>query len=162
MPLSDLSYLRMTYRGFDGRDHLGEMVVATVVAPQVITVFHRLYQAHWPIRRMTLVDDFRGSDDASMAADNTSGFNCRPSTGGAEFSQHSYGRAIDLDPLENPYVGGGQVLPPAGTSFVDRPDSPGVIHDGDAPTEAFGSIGWSWGGDWSSPQDFQHFSANGR
>ncbi|SDO93623.1 D-alanyl-D-alanine carboxypeptidase [Nakamurella panacisegetis] len=161
VPRSALSYLRMTYVDFDGRDHQGEMVVATAVAPQVITAFRQLYDARWPIRRMRLVDDFRGSDDASMAADNTSGFNCRRSTGGTRFSQHSYGRAVDLDPLENPYVGNGQVLPPAGTAFVGRPDVPGVIHDGDAATTAFGSIGWAWGGNWSAPQDFQHFSANG-
>ncbi len=162
VPLSALSYLRISYRGFDGRYHVGEMVVATKTAKQVISVFHLLFDQGYPVRRMALVDDFGGNDDASMAADNTSGFNCRQITGGTGFSQHSYGQAIDLDPVENPYVGGGQVLPPAGSAFLGRPDSAGVIHHGDATVAAFASIGWSWGGDWSSPHDFQHFSANGR
>ncbi len=161
--LADLAYLRITYVGFDGADHLGEMVVASDVASRVVTVFRRLYALRFPIRNMRLVDDFGGSDDASMAADNTSGFNCRPATGGTAFSQHSYGTAIDLDPLENPYVGGdGSVLPPAGAPFAARPDRPGVLHDGDAAVAAFAAIGWSWGGDWRSPRDFQHFSRNGR
>lgn len=162
VPLSDLSYLRISYLGFDHRPHLGELVVATVVAPQIISAFHALFDSRYPIRQMRLVDDFGGSDDRSMAADNTSGFNCRASTGGSTFSQHSYGAAVDLNPVENPYVGDGVVLPPAGSAYVDRPDEPGVIHDGDDVVRAFASIGWGWGGDWSSPQDFQHFSANGR
>ncbi len=162
VPLTALSYLRLAFIGFDGQSHLGEMVVATAVAPQIVSVFERLFAGRYPIRRMSLVDDYGGDDDRSMAADNTSGFNCRPSTGGSSFSQHSYGEAVDVNPLENPYVGGGEVLPPAGSAFVDRPDEPGVIHDGDVVVSAFASIGWRWGGDWSSPQDFQHFSANGR
>jgi hypothetical protein len=111
---------------------------------------------------MKLVDEFGGSDDASMAADNTSGFNCRPSTGGTEFSQHSYGLAIDVDPVENPYVDGDDVEPVAGRAYTKRPDLPGVIHAGDLVTSAFSAIGWTWGGSWSSPHDFQHFSQNGR
>ena len=162
MPLDELSYLRMSYIGFDGQPHHGEMVVATSVAPAVLSVFRQLFAQRFPIRSMQLVDEFGGSDDASMTADNTSGFNCRPVTGGGAFSQHSYGKAIDLDPVENPYVGDGEVLPPAGQAFVARPDRPGVLRDGDGAVRAFASIGWSWGGDWTSPTDFQHFSANGR
>ena len=162
VPLSDLSYLRVTYRGFDGAVHLGEMVVATSVAAQITGVFRLLFRQRYPIRSMRLVDDFGGSDDASMTADNTSAFNCRPSTGGSTFSQHSYGAAVDVNPVENPYVGGGQVLPPAGSAYARRPDVAGVIHDGDAVVAAFGSVGWTWGGDWSGPRDYQHFSANGR
>jgi hypothetical protein len=160
VPLSELSDLTLSYVGFDGRSHTGEMVVASAVADDVITVFRALYRSRFPIRRMQLVDDFGGNDDASMAADNTSGFNCRPTTSGASWSQHSYGRAVDVDPVENPYVDGDTVLPTA--RFADRPDAPGVIHDGDAAVRAFAAVGWSWGGDWSSPTDYQHFSQNGR
>lgn len=161
VPLTALSYLTLSYRGLDGRPHIGELVVATQVAPAVVSAFHRLFDAGFPIRSMRLVDDFAGSDNASMAADNTSAFNCRLTASGAAYSQHAYGLAVDINPLENPYVSGGQVEPAAGREFLDRPDRPGVIHDGDACVSAFGSVGWSWGGYWSDPKDYQHFSANG-
>ena len=162
VPLSDLSYLRLTYVGFDARSYTGELVVASGVVDAVTEAFRRMYAAGFPIRQMRLVDDFGADDDASMAADNTSAFNCRLTTSGTGWSQHSYGQAVDVDPLENPYVSGGTVLPPAGAAYVDRPHQPGVIHDGDACFDAFAAVGWSWGGDWSSFQDYQHFSANGR
>ncbi|WP_230313452.1 M15 family metallopeptidase [Nakamurella alba] len=160
VPLSELTYLTMTYRGFDGEAHTGEMVVATAVADDVVEVFRQLYAAGFPIARMRLVDDFGGDDDASMAADNTSAFNCRRTTSGSGWSQHSYGRAIDINPVENPYLSDDLVLPT--DEFVDRPEAPGVIRDGDACVQAFASVGWSWGGDWSDPVDYQHFSQNGR
>ena len=162
VPLSDLRYLRLRYFGFDGQAHTGELVVSARVAGDVVTAFGDLYAARWPIRSMRLVDDFGGNDDASMAADNTSVFNCRAVTGGTSWSEHSYGEAIDLDPLENPYLSGSTVLPPEGAAFLDRPHSPGVIHAGDAAVEAFAAIGWTWGGTWTSPRDLQHFSLSGR
>jgi hypothetical protein len=162
VPLSKLRYLTMTYVGFDGRAHTGEMVVSARVASNVVLAFHRLYNARWPMRRMRLVDDYLGSDNASMAADNTSAFNCRPITGGGGWSQHSYGEAVDLDPLENPYINGSIVLPPGGARYLSRPYLPGVIHAGDAAVRAFASIGWTWGGTWIRPRDLQHFSLSGR
>jgi hypothetical protein len=162
VPLSDLRYLTVAYRGFDGTDHDGELVVAASVATDVTDIFSQLYDAGYPIASMRLVDDFGGSDDASMSADNSSAFNCRPVTGGGGFSEHSYGTAIDLNPVENPYLSGSLVLPPAGRAFVDRPDAPGVIQPGDAVVRAFRSHGWTWGGTWSGPIDYQHFSVSGR
>lgn len=162
VPLSDLRYLTMTYLGFDGRPHTGELVVSARVADDVVTAFRELYRHRFPIRQMRLVDDFGGSDDASMAADNTSAFNCRPVTGGGGSSEHSYGEAIDINPLENPYLSGDTVLPPGGAAYLDRPDAPGVIHPGDVVVGAFAGIGWTWGGTWSSPVDLQHFSRSGR
>ena len=160
--LSDLRYITVTYHGFDGADRQGELVVAASVADQVVGVFGQLYDNGYPIVSMRLVDDFGADDDASMAADNTSAFNCRPVTGGGGWSEHSYGTAIDLNPIENPYVSGGTVLPPAGADYQSRPDAPGVIHSGDATVAAFESIGWSWGGYWTRPTDYQHFSQSGR
>jgi hypothetical protein len=160
--LADLRYLTVTYRGFDDADHTGELVVAASVAADVTDVFQQLYDAGFPIASLRLVDDFGGSDDDSMAADNSSAFNCRPVTGGGGFSEHSYGTAIDLNPVENPYLSGSLVLPPAGRQFTDRPDAPGVIQPGDAVVTAFASHGWTWGGTWSGPIDYQHFSASGR
>jgi hypothetical protein len=162
VPLSELRLLTISYWGFDNRAHIGEMVVSARVATGVVAVFRTLYDARWPIRSMRLVDDFGGSDDASMAADNTSAFNCRTVTGGNSWSEHSYGEAIDLDPLENPYVSGSTVLPPAAARYLDRPDRPGVIHADDIPVRAFAAIGWTWGGSWTSPKDLQHFSLSGR
>jgi hypothetical protein len=160
--LSELSDLTLTYRGFDGADHDGELVVASSVAPDVVDIFRALYEQGYPIASMRLVDDFGADDDASMAADNSSAFNCRPVTGGGGFSEHSYGTAIDLNPVENPYLSGNLVLPPAGGSFADRHDAPGVILAGDAVVTAFADHGWHWGGIWSGPIDYQHFSVSGR
>lgn len=160
--LADLRYVTVTYRGFDGADHTGELVVSAEVAADVVDVFARLHETAFPIASMRLVDDFGGSDDASMAADNTSAFNCRAVTGGTGFSEHARGEAIDLNPRENPYVDGALVLPPSGAAFLDRPAAPGVIHADDHVVRAFAAIGWSWGGSWDGPVDYQHFSRSGR
>ena len=114
VPLADLRYVVVSYRGFDGADHTGELVVAASVAGTVTEVFRDLYDSGYPIASMRLVDDFGGSDDASMAANNTSAFNCRPVTGGGGFSEHSYGTAIDLNPVQNPYLSGSLGSPRAG------------------------------------------------
>ncbi|NUU15751.1 M15 family peptidase [Cellulomonas humilata] len=162
VPLEDLRYVTVTHRGFDGVDRQGELVVHADAAEAMVTVFHALFDAGYPVRSMRLVDDFGASDDDSMAADNTSAFNCRAITGGSEWSEHAYGRAIDLNPVENPYVRGSSVAPDEGRAYADRPDSPGVIHAGDEVVRAFASVGWLWGGDWESPIDYQHFSSSGR
>lgn len=159
VPLSDLRRVTLTYWGFDGIRHPGELIVHKDVARGVVAVFHTMYAARFPIRRMERVDRFRADDDASMAADNTSAFNCRPITGSATgFSVHSYGRAIDVDTVENPYVKGVTVLPPAGRAFTDRTAArPGMIRHGDLVWRAFTAHGFTWGGDWHSLKDYQHF-----
>ncbi|MCG7287916.1 M15 family metallopeptidase [Cellulomonas sp. ACRRI] len=162
VPLTDLRYVTVTYRDVDGGAATGELVVHADVADSVVAVFGELFALGYPIRSMRLVDDFGGSDDASMAADNTSAFNCRPISRGTGWSEHAYGRAIDLNPVENPYVRGSLVLPPEGVPFADRPDAPGVLHAGDPVVRAFAAHGWRWGGDWASPVDYQHFSTTGR
>jgi hypothetical protein len=164
VPLKDLRILRMTHLGFDGRVHDGELVVHEDHAGAVLGVFRSLFDAEFPIERMELVDEYEGDDDLSMAANNTSAFNCRPSTGSpGEWSQHAYGLAIDINPVQNPYVTkSGSVEPPKGAAYVDRSTkAPGVIHPNDAVVQAFARIGWEWGGDWTSAKDYQHFSANG-
>jgi hypothetical protein len=161
VPRSDLRYLRMTYYGFDGLAHQGEMVVHRYYATKVVTVFRRLYANRFPIRRMRLVDDYQGSDPASMAANNTSAFNCRRTTSGTSWSQHSYGRAIDINPIQNPYVSHGTVQPAAGASYVTRsPLRKGMITW--TVRDAFSDVGWFWGGRWTSLKDYMHFSSNNR
>lgn len=162
VPLADLRYVTVAYRDFGGAAATGELVVHADVADSVVAVFGELFAQGYPIRSMRLVDDFGGSDDASMAADNTSAFNCRPISRGVGWSEHAYGRAIDLNPVENPYVRGTLVLPPEGEPFAARPDAPGVVHAGDAVVRAFAAHGWQWGGSWTSPVDYQHFSTTGR
>ena len=164
VPLKDLRILRLTHWGFDGRVHDGELVIRDDHAGAVLGVFRVLFESGFPIARMELVDVYEADDDRSMAANNTSAFNCRPSTGApGEWSQHSYGLAIDINPVQNPYVTKrGSVDPPKGAAYADRStEAPGVIHRNDAVVQAFARIGWEWGGDWTSAKDYQHFSANG-
>jgi hypothetical protein len=147
----------------DGKAHTGRLVVAADVVDDMIGIMADLFEARFPIERIEPVDVYDGNDNRSMAANNTSAFNCRPVTGGSSWSEHSYGRAIDVNPLLNPYVRGGTVLPPQGQRYADRSlDEPGMIHAGDVVVEAFSARGWVWGGTWSSPKDYQHFSTTGR
>lgn len=164
VPLDDLRLLRLTHVGFDGKAHAGELVVHSDHARAVLEVFRELFEARFPIERMELVDVYGGHDDRSMAANNTSAFNCRPSTGSpGSWSRHAYGLAIDINPVRNPYVtSGGDVEPPAGEAFLDRSKKQdGTIRAGDVVVRAFERIGWSWGGYWASAKDYQHFSADG-
>jgi hypothetical protein len=160
---ASLRLLRVSYWGFDNRPHAGRMVVNASVATAVVSVFARLYEARFPVRRIATVDAYGSDDRASMAADNTSGFNCRSVAGSSppRWSAHAFGEAIDINTIENPYVSGSRVSPPAGSAYLDRTNlRPGMAGPGTALNDAFAAIGWSWGGRWSSP-DYQHFSKNG-
>ena len=158
-----LALLYVTHWSLEGEAVTGSLVVAKEAAPKLQQVFERLYEAKFVVERMDPVHTFGGSDDASMAANNTSAFNCRKVTGGKGWSEHSYGRAIDINPLRNPYVRGKLVLPKEGQPFVERDGAvPGVIVDGDAVVAAFAEIGWKWGGHWTKLKDYQHFSESGK
>ena len=163
VPLADLRLLTLTYRGFDGRAHNGQLVANKDAAATLVSVFRRLYTAGFPIRRMRLVDAYGGDDYRSIEADNTSAFNCRAATGSTHWSQHAYGRAIDVNPIENPYVSGGATSHPASRPYLDRArHRPGMAYEGGVLVEAFRSAGWGWGGTWTGIKDYQHFSATGR
>ena len=163
-----LRLLTLDHWGFDGQVHEGHLVVHEDQSNALLTVFEAVFRARYPIARMQLVDVYGGDDDLSMDDDNTSAFNCRPKTGQSNgFSEHSYGRAIDINPVQNPYVtSGGTVSPPAGAPYAKRTSKaarePGVIHANDAVVKAFANIGWKWGGDWSGTRDYQHFSLSGK
>src|SRR5579872_1708951 len=148
VPMSDLSYLTLSYWGFDHQKHTGVMVVNKAVAKEVIAIFEELYYQRFPIERMQLMDTFKGDDDSAMAANNTSSFNCRAKTGKpGEFSVHSYGRAIDINPLINPYINGNTVIPSRGRAYLDRTiPMPGKILMNDDAYNAFVKRGWTWGG----------------
>jgi D-alanyl-D-alanine carboxypeptidase len=160
---AELRLVRVSHWGFDGEERVGAVVVRSDVARDIVTVFRRLYAARFPIRRLRPIDAYRARDAASLAADNTSAFNCRYAIapGPKRWSAHAYGVAIDVNPVENPYLDRGLVRPPAGRRYVDRSRvRPGMAVSGGALVRAFAAVGWSWGGRWSSP-DYQHFSATG-
>lgn len=163
VPLESLRLVTVTHWGFDRRLRQGEVIVHSDHAEAIRGVFAALFEAAFPIEQVRLVDDFGADDDRSMAANNTSGFNCRRARGSAWWSEHAYGRAVDINPVQNPYLTRrGAVLPPGGREFIRRDaTTPGVITDDGPVVAAFTSIGWRWGGDWSNP-DYQHFSASGR
>ena len=162
-PLRDLRLVHVTYLGFDARTHHGRLAMHRRWADEILVVFRRLFGSGFPIRRVRLVDRFGGDDRASMRHDNTSAFNCRYVAGTSTWSQHAYGRAVDINPVENPYVDGTHVSPRRARGYVDRTDvRPGMIVRGDVVVRTFRRIGWGWGGRWTSAKDYQHFSANGR
>jgi D-alanyl-D-alanine carboxypeptidase len=163
VPIRKLRLVRVTIHRFGGATRQGRLIIHRLEAHNIVTVMHKLYHADYPIRRMRLVDAYGADDDRSMAADNTSAFNCRYVAGSTplRWSMHAYGRAIDLNPVENPYVSGSYVSPAEGAKYADRPYKRGVIHAGDVVVRAFASVGWGWGGYWSGAQDYQHFSSNG-
>ena len=163
VPLGDLRVVTASYRGFDGAVHAGTLIVHRDVVAEVVIVLRKLFAARFPIRRLEPVDAFGGSDYASIEADNTSAFNCRPVAGTSRWSEHAYGRALDLNPLENPYVSGGTTSHAASRRYLDRSRQlKGMVHAGDPVVRAFASVGWGWGGSWSGTKDYQHFSASGR
>ena len=159
--LRDLRLLTLSHWGFDGRARTGRLIVHRDVARELVRVFRDLYAARFPIRRMVPVDAYGGSDFRSIEADNTSAFNCRYVEGTARWSNHAYGRAIDVNPIENPYVSRGSTSHVASRPYVDRSKRPGMAYEGGALVRAFDRIGWGWGGRWTSVQDYQHFSESG-
>jgi len=152
----ELAYLQLDHVTFDGHDR-GELVVAAALAARTVTLFRRLWQLGFPIRQLRLVDDFAASDDASMAADNSSAFNFRVVEGTDQLSQHALGRAIDLNPLENPWRRPDRILPAAGAAFADRGDiRPGMFVRPGPVVAALDEQGWEWGGDWRHAFDDHH------
>jgi len=161
---SSLRRLRLGYWGFDGQRHVGTLVVNRGAVGPLTIVFRRLYKARFPIRKMRPVDAYGGNDERSLAADNTAAFNCRYAVGPGpkRWSVHAYGLAIDVDPVENPYLESGRVHPRAGKAYLDRSNvRPGMAVRGGLLVSAFASVGWQWGGRWSGTPDYQHFSSTG-
>jgi hypothetical protein len=163
VPLEDLRLVTVRHWNENGQAVYGELVVHADAADAIARAFGAIYSARFPIARMQLVDVYGGDDGASMRANNTSAFNCRSVAGTSSWSEHAYGRAVDVNPLVNPWVRGGAVDPPEGRPYVNRGNRvPGGIYAGDAVVQAFAAVGWGWGGNWSGTKDYQHFSANGR
>jgi len=161
--LRDLRVLSFTHWGFERKVRTGRLIVHEDVARPLLSVFRKLYAERFLIRKVVPVDAYGASDFRSIEADNTSAFNCRFVDGTRRWSEHAYGRAIDINPIENPYVSGESTSHRASIPYLDRGRSrPGMAHEGETLVRAFDAIGWGWGGRWTSLKDYQHFSASGR
>jgi hypothetical protein len=159
-----LRRIRLTYWGFDRRAHTGALVVNANAVRPLVRVFSRLYAARFPVRRMRSIDTYRGVDERSLAADNTAAFNCRyaVASGPKRWSAHAFGEAIDVNPVENPYLLDGVVHPRAGKAYLDRGRvRRGMAVRGGLLVRAFAAVGWKWGGRWTGSPDYQHFSSSG-
>ncbi|HEX4421510.1 MAG TPA: M15 family metallopeptidase [Kofleriaceae bacterium] len=153
---ADLAYVRVDHVSFDGTAG-GELVVAAALAARTVALFRRLWQLGFPVRQLRLVDDFAASDDASMAADNSSAFNFRVIAGTELLSQHALGRAIDINPVENPWRRPDRIVPDAGRAFADRRAiRPGMFVRPGPVVAALDELGWEWGGDWLHAFDDHH------
>ncbi len=152
-PYTDLRVIDANYYGFDGRMHRGQLVVHHTVVAQFQGLLQQLIDTRFPIRQMRTVEAFKGSDDASAAADNTSAFNCRKTPLGTYWSEHSYGVAIDINPVENPYNNAGELIPAAGAPYLDRSKvRPGMLVP-DSPVIKY-ALANQWA--WLAPKDYQH------
>lgn len=153
----DLAYVEADHRTLDGGQACGELVVARRIADLTLSLLRRLHAIGFPIARMRLIDDHDADDDRSMAADNSSAFCFRTVAGTGLISQHAFGLAIDLNPVENPWVRPDRFVPPQGAPFLDRADlRPGMIVRPGPVTRVLDEQGWEWGGDWRHARDYHH------
>lgn len=160
--IDTLSYVRVLHFGFDGEIHIGELVVNKLIKDDVIDIFKELFDERYPIEQMVLIDDYDADDNESMAANNTSSFNYRMVEGTTNLSKHSYGLAIDINPKYNPYVrtinGETVIVPDNGVEYADRTlENEYYIMKDDVCQKAFAKRGFTWGGDWQTSKDYQHF-----
>jgi hypothetical protein len=161
--LDELRYVTVTFVGFDGRDHTGELLLHRDVAVEVAGAFAALHAARFPLEELRIIAAHELELPPTGDGNVSSAFVCRPSVGATRWSQHAYGLAVDLNPFHNPYVRGDLILPELAGAYVDRDlQRPGMVLPGGPATDAFAAIGWGWGGDWSSAADWMHFSATGR
>ena len=170
----DLRYLQVLYVDFEGNTQIGELIVNKKIATKTLKVFYELYKIKYPIQRMALVDDYDASDEKSMSANNTSTFNYRLITGTTRLSKHGQGLAIDINPKINPCVsyrnGNVSLVEPAnGKKYIQRNPkkckgkyAEYMIHKNDKVYKIFKKYGFSWGGDWNSKKDYQHFEYTGK
>ena len=165
--IKDLRYLKVSYIGFDGKEHIGELVVNRAIANSVVAIFKELYNIKYPIRKMHLVSDYGASDFDSIEADNTSAFNCRKASGSRGWSKHTYGKAIDINPIENPYIySNGKTVHKESIKFLHRKHKYNNASDramlilGDKAVNIFIKRGWRWGYFFKEAKDLQHFDKN--
>ncbi|NBH13141.1 M15 family peptidase [Lachnospiraceae bacterium] len=163
IPLEELRYLRVLHIGFDGQTHIGELIVNASIAEDILEIMSELYKNSYPIEKMVLIDEYGADDEASMSDNNTSAFNYREIAGTSRISRHSFGVAIDINPKFNPYVkkldsGETKISPVNGADYADRSrEFEHKIDETDLCYQLFTAHGFSWGGNWQSVKDYQHF-----
>jgi len=155
---SFLTYLTVTHMNFDGEPTIGHLIVAEEIGEEVLIIFQEIFEDGFPIYSIRLIDYFNAQDYYSMSANNSHAFNFRTIAGTDIISRHGFGMAIDINPIQNPYIRGDTIWPAAGAEYLDRSNvRPGMIIPGSVVYYAFVSRGWTWGGHWSSPRDYHHF-----
>lgn len=158
-----LDWIRLTYVGFDGKRHSGELLAHEDVSADLVTVFRALWQARFPIEEMRITEERELDLKPTGDGNNTGAFVCRPQRGGSTFSEHAYGLAVDVNPFQNPYHRGEVVIPELASAYLDRlEERPGMIFADGPVVAAFDRIGWGWGGRWRSLTDLHHFSRHDR
>lgn len=167
VPSAELRYLTVSFWGFDGKHHTGELIVGANEAEDIVAVFGELHAARFPIEEMRVVTPSDLFARRTGDGNNTASYVCRQVTGGTRFSEHAFGLAIDINPFQNPYQRDEEVIPALASSYLDRSNiRPGMIVAGDPVGDivisAFAEAGWAWGGDWNSLRDYQHFALNNR
>lgn len=163
--LKDLRYLNLDYIDFKAQVKTGELIVHKSVAIEIVDIFKTLYNIEYPIERMELVSNYNGNDWDSIEANNTSAYNCRFVGGTKKWSRHTYGKAIDINPIQNPYISKkGKISHKESLKHRKRehkdlsnPKDKAMILKNDEITKKFKSYGWIWGGDWITIKDYQHF-----
>lgn len=160
--VEELVYVQVTHWGFDDKEYVGKIILNKKVADDVVEIFKELYEAKFPIEKIRIIDEYDANDELSMLDNNSSAFCYREIAGSkGKLSKHSYGIAIDINPIQNPYVKNDIVLPESGKEYLDRDNvRKGMIIEGDACYNAFVDRGWTWGGEWNSLKDYQHFEFN--
>lgn len=160
----DLKYLNVLYVDFDGETQVGEIVCNAAIAEDLTEIFHELYKADYRIERIRLIDEYNADDNLSMEDNNTSSFCYRVVENTTRLSNHAYGMAIDINPFYNPYVvynsEGTRITPVGSEIYADRSDAvmnPYRIDKNDLAYKLFKEHGFTWGGDWNSCKDYQHF-----
>ena len=161
-PRSDLRYLRVLHRNAEDSVLHGELVCNKAIAEDLLDIFRKLYEAHYPIEHIRLIDDYEADDELSMRDNNSSSFCFRVVSGTTKLSKHARGLAVDINTRYNPYVrtrnGRRQVSPDNSLPYVDRTKSfPYKIEEGDLCYRLFIEHGFTWGGHWQTMKDYQHF-----
>jgi hypothetical protein len=162
--LDKLRIVNVKYLGFDDAVHYGDIVVHNEVAVEISKIFEELFDIKYPIKQIFPIEKYNGSDFDSIEADNTSAFNCRKASDSNKYSKHSYGKAIDINPLENPYIyTDGKISHKASYLYRTRilkdttPENKAILLSSSEAVAIFKKYGWKWGGDWKNIKDYQHF-----
>ena len=159
--IDNLSFLKITYWGFDNKPYIGEMIVNKRLAQEVLDIFKEVFENKYPIEKMELIDKYQADDEKSMENNNTSAFCYRVVANTDRLSNHALGVAIDVNPLYNPYIVSNRISPINSIEYVDRSIiKKGMIEKGDILYNAFIKRGWTWGGEWKGQKDYQHFEKN--